>query len=155
MRLSLAGRLVVLVALAACSSSPTGPLSAAELRELSAAESLWRQRGPAHYSIEMRRLCFCGGEVTEWATVEVRNNTVLAQTMLNGTPVSPSLWSSRPPVSTLFTEIREMRAFWLKDIQVTYDATTGYPSRVQYIENDNIADAGSVLEVRNLIALTP
>ena len=94
-------------------------------------------------------------EATEWATVEVRNNTVLAQTMLNGTPVSPSLWSSRPPVSTLFTEIREMRAFWLKDIQVTYDAATGYPSRVQYIENDNIADAGSVLEVRNLIALTP
>ena len=132
-----------------------GPLSRAQLRELTAAEALWSQRGPAHYTIDMRRLCFCGNEVTEWATVEVRNNAVIAQTLLKGAPVPQSFWSSRPAISQLFIEIREMKASWLKEIRVTYDIATGYPTRVEYIENNNVADAGSVLEARNLIALTP
>ena len=145
---------VISAVLVSC-SDVTGPLSAAQLRELSANEALWSQRGPPHYSIQMRRLCFCGGDVTEWATVEVRNNAVIAQNLLSGTPVPPSLWSSRPAIHQLFVEIRETRPSWLKEIRVTYDAATGYPTRVEYVGNANVADAGSVLEARNLIALTP
>ena len=129
-----------------------GPLSSSEARELNAAESLWRARAPSHYTIEMRRLCFCGGDVTEWATVEVSNETVVAQTLLSGAAVPPSLWNSRPAVSRLFTEIRETHGSWLKDIQVAYDPATGYPTRVSYIEQNYIADAGSVFEARNLVA---
>jgi hypothetical protein len=98
----------------------------------------------------MRRLCFCGPDVTDWATIEVDHDTLVAVTFLSGDSVPRAAWHARPPVPQLFREIGTFRPSWLEDLRARYDPATGYPARIVFESDNTVADAGLEIEARNL-----
>ena len=138
------------LALAACGA---GPFSPDESRALQQAEARWAATGPSHYTIEMRRLCFCPAEIIDWATVEVRNDSVIATTLLGGGPVPELYWNQRPPVTALFAQLHAPAPDWVRDISARYDPATGYPASIQLTSDNSVADADWTVEARNLIPL--
>ena len=130
-----------------------GPFSPDESRALQQAEARWAATGPSHYTIEMRRLFFCPTEITDWATVEVRNDTIIATTLLSGESVPLSYWSERPPVTTLFAQLHAPAPDWARDISASYDPATGYPAEIRFISDNSVTDAGWIVEARNLVSL--
>lgn len=146
-------RMLLAAAVAASAGCGAGPFSPSEARALAAAEARWAAQGPTHYTIEMRRICFCPPEVAEWATVEVRNGEVVAAKLLSGDSVPASLWSQRPPVPDVFAQLHAPPADWVRDVTATYDPVTGYPTAVAFDSKEDIADAGWTLEARNLVPL--
>jgi hypothetical protein len=135
---------------ASCGPSPFSP---AEARTLAEAEARWASHGPSHYTIEMRRLCFCPDEVTQWATVEVRHDTVIAVTLPGGDPVPAAYWSLRPPVPDLFAQLHAPPPDWVRDVTATYDPVVGYPVAMRFESDDSVADADWTIEARNLVSL--
>ena len=136
-----------LTALAACTDSPLG---VQDFAALARAEARWHANGSANYQFESRNLCFCPREVMEWATVIVRDDTVAAVTLLDGSPLATALWSAHPPIRDRFAQIRDRPAY-ARDLIITYDRKTGYPQRIQLLPEQNVADGGYTLQARHLV----
>lgn len=140
---------VLALAIAAC-SDPLGPVNTAELAR---AEKLWEQRRPASYTIEERISCFCDPVIHYWTRLTVRNDQVIAQEWAEPVPavyqmVSLSQWSTVPG---LFGAIHNSAtAGYTKRVDATYDSTYGFPTRIEVVCADNIADCGVIYEARNL-----
>lgn len=141
---------IAIALITGCGASLFSPEESLALQQ---AEARWEAARPSHYTIEMRRLCFCTLETTEWATVEVRGGAVVATTLLSGEPVPEAQWSVRPSVAELFATLHGPWPVWVADVTVTYDPTTGYPTVVNMSSDEGVADAGWTLEARNLIPL--
>jgi hypothetical protein len=131
-------------------SDPLGPVNTAELAR---AERLWEQKRPASYTIEERISCFCDPVIHYWTRLTVRNDVIVAQEWTEPVPavyqmVSLSQWSTVPG---LFMTIHSSAgAGYTKRIDATYDPTYGYPTRIEVVCDDNIADCGVIYEARNL-----
>ena len=138
--------------LVACGS---GPFSQSEALSLRQAEERWSATAPSHYTLEMRRLCFCGPDVTEWATIEVDHDSLVAVTLLTGDSVPHSAWYARPPVPQLFRDLHNYRPSWLDDVRAEYDTANGYPSRIVFTSDNSVTDAGLIIEARELTPIAP
>ena len=139
------------LAIAACSNS-IGPLA---LRQLAQAESRWKSRGIQDYTFEMRTSCFCPPEITEWAVVEVRDGKIVSARTLTGTPLTGISLDSRKTVEELFDAARPPYQEWVGDVEFDFHTELGYPLRVNLMGKRNIADAGTLYEARNLVAISP
>jgi hypothetical protein len=117
--------------------------------------ALWAAHGPAAHRLEIRRLCFRAPEVTDWATIEVHGDSIVAVTFLDGTPAPARSWSARPSVSGLFGLLNGLDARWEASVTANNDAQYDYPTRIALQRKKNIPDAGLTLKARNLAALTP
>ena len=151
----LAARIIVLVALG-CSDTL---LSSDEVRELNRAEGRWKARGFADYTYEMQRLCFCPPEINRWTRVTVRAGVVVDATPVEPDPTYPittlSYWQ---PIDSLFVQLRQAAddsygSGAYSDVIVQYDAQLGYPTRIEWVEKPNVADAASTLNLRNVTPL--
>jgi hypothetical protein len=147
--------LLALVALGASCSSPTGLLSANELAALNAAEARWKQRGFADYSYETRTLCFCPPDIYQWARVHVRGGVVTRVEHIDANPpVDATNLTYWLPIDSAFTRLRDAarntNSDIFSDIKVEFDATLGYPTRVEFVERPTVADAASIAERRNV-----
>jgi uncharacterized protein DUF6174 len=131
------------------------PLSARESQQLAEAEILWKKQNLDDYIFEMRTSCFCGGEVTEWAVVEVRDDAVYSAHSLTGAPLTGLALTSRKTVGELFELAHHYRPDWVADIDFEFDPVLGYPVRLSFDSKPNIADAGTTYEARNLRAVAP
>ena len=136
---------------AACSNS-IGPL---ELRQLAQAESRWKSRGIENYTFEMRTSCFCPPEVTDWAVVEVRDGKIVSARSLTGKPLGGIALESRKTVDQLFDAARPPYQEWVGDVDFEFHDEPGYPVRINLLGKPNIADAGTLYEARNLVAISP
>jgi hypothetical protein len=143
---------VTLLLLTGCGN---GPFSQTEALTLQQAQARWSALGPEHYTIEMRRLCFCGPDVTDWATIEVDHDTLVRVTQLTGDSLPHASWWARPPVAQIFREIRTYRPGWLKDVRASYDSAAGFPTMVNFTPDDGIIDGGYGYEARALTVLVP
>lgn len=137
-----------LALVAACSSAPLSPN---ERRELELAEARWAQHGGLHYTVESRILCFCPPDLTQWTRLTVEGGEVVA-----ADAVEPALFPEESSLSAwrtveeLFETLRNHSGDYLKDLEVTFDATLGYPLKVNIICDDNVQDCGTRIELRNL-----
>lgn len=147
--------LVVGAVIAGSTGCGSSPLSPSEARELALALARWNTHGPAHYTVEMRRGCFCPPEISGWGRIEVDADTLVSVMLLDGTVVPTSLWYARPPVPRLFEEIASTHGGWLDDITARYDPDNGIPTKVSFTSRGNLPDAGYVIETRNLVSLDP
>jgi hypothetical protein len=140
---------VLALAVAGC-NDPLGPVNTADLAR---AEKLWIQKRPASYTIEERISCFCDPVIHYWTRLTVRNDQVVAQEWAEPVPavyqmVSLSQWST---VSGLFNTIHSSATSgYTKRVDAAYDPTYGYPTRIEVVCSDNIADCGVIYEARNL-----
>lgn len=129
-------------------------LSPGEVMALAEAQARWADRGPVHYTLEVRRTCFCAPPATDWAEIEVDHDTLVRVNLLaTGDSVPRAEWAIRPPVPGLFREIRTFRSRLLQDVQADYDPATGYPTRMRFSAGGNVGDGNYHLEARHLVAL--
>ncbi len=134
---------VVVVALTGCSLLPN--------RELSAAQSRWRDSQVSHYRYNLTVACFCGFTQRMPLTVEVEDGLMRSMVFNDGTPVPPDQlqWFSRySTIDALFDFTKETLRTADK-INVEYDSTYGFPSKVQIDFYTDAVDDELALEVAN------
>ena len=140
--------------LAACESSNIfGPN---DLRKLGEAEALWKARAFADYSYEIRILCFCPPEITQWTRVTVRSGVVTAAEAVDPNPAYPittiQWWD---PIDSLFVDLRRTMSdrtsrTYLESVIAQYDPELGYPTNIEYRAKANVADGGSQFLLRTV-----
>lgn len=143
-RLELFAMLVTLVS-GGCKSTPTGPES-----ELAIGRARWAMAGPASYTVVVSRACECLEAAAGPVLVSVRNGVAQSrQYTRTGAPVSMrDDWF--PTIEGLFTVIDAAIRDGITPIDVTYDATLGYPTRV--FIGETATDGGAAYFARDVIA---
>ena len=141
--------------LAACEIS--GLVDPNDLRELASARAQWKARPFADYRYEVRVLCFCPPQLTEWTRVTVQGGVVTSAEAVDPDPNSPiddlRYWV---PIDSLFVDLRRTmtdRALrtYLDAIVVDYDPVLGYPTSIEYRAKSNVIDGGSQFLLRNVV----
>ncbi|HEX6315161.1 MAG TPA: DUF6174 domain-containing protein [Gemmatimonadaceae bacterium] len=137
----------------ACDSSIVDPR---DFEVLASAEARWKARPFADYSYEIRVGCFCPPEVTRWTRVSVRDGAVVAVEAVEPDPAFPitntQYWE---PIDSIFVDLRltmedPATDTYLDAIIVSYHATLGYPTSIEYRAKPNVVDGGSVHSLRNV-----
>ena len=136
----------LIVGLAACDGA-TGPGL-----ELALARARWAQRGPPSYTITVARLCEC--LETGPVEVTVQNGVIESRTLTrNGAPVPSSYAALFPSVDGLFERIDSAQRTRVARLDVTFDPTYGYPTRIEIDHfrptvDDEVTFVATNLEVR-------
>lgn len=110
----------------ACKSTVTGPGS-----ELEEGRARWAMVAPAAYTVVISRSCECLQEAAGPVLVTVRNG--VAQSRLytqTGAPVASTRSEWFPTIERLFAIIDAAVRDGIQPMDVTYDPTYGYPTRV-------------------------
>lgn len=117
-------------------------------RPLAEHKALWERSQPPHYRYRFETSCFCQAKGKEPVWIEVRGGQTVAITDgATGEPVTAARQESLDDMSTiekLFTWIEQVgrpasgRGRAPDQLEVSYDATLGYPTRIAI---DAIADA--------------
>jgi hypothetical protein len=117
---------LVAAALTAACSGATG-LS----RDLALARARWEERGPASYSITVSRLCECLEEWSGPVVVTVQNGVVESRHYTRNGAAVPSRYDHLfPSVPGLFELVERARREGAAQLDVSYDPTFGYPTRI-------------------------
>lgn len=146
-RARLAIALLCAVAFVRCGGDPVGPVE----RELEAAWSRWVNAGYESYSFTTQRLCECPSEIVVPLRITVTNGEVTEVTVIDtDEPLDPEEWYT---INDIFSLIRIELDRLPSRLEVTYDATLGFPAEVSYGEVE--IDAGAVITVSDVTALAP
>jgi len=142
--------LATLVALSGCSDG----LGPGQRLEVEVAREVWSSQDLHDYSFETRTSCFCVPELNELVLVEVRNDQVVAVTIVaTGDPAQSPLtvWFT---IDDLFDRIlRMVDGGGSGELELEFDPELGYPSLVNSIAPPGVADGGSVVRVSALTGL--
>ncbi len=117
--------LVAVLVLSSCSIMPN--------RELSAAQARWRNSQVSHYRYNLSVVCFCGFTQRMPLTVEVAGGLMRSMVFSDGTPVSADQlqWFSRYSTIDALFDFTEETLRTADKINVEYDSTYGFPTKVQ------------------------
>lgn len=132
------------------------PLSPRERQLLSQARAKWASAGAASYTAEARIVCFCSPHLAQWTRITVTGGVVVAATPLESLPegIEPDL-SGWLTIDEEFERLSSPPDI-LEEIEVRFDAQLGYPTFIRADCGPNVADCGSVHEMRNVqISATP
>jgi len=124
-----------------------------ERDRLAAARRSWAAQGWDSYTFILRRLCFCAGG-TDPAEVVVQSGARVSVTdVQTGQPVPAEWVEYYLTVPELFDFIEDAIDRKAHQIDVAYNADTGYPThiRIDYIEN--AIDEEMAFEVGGLTAI--
>ena len=150
------GILASLCTLALVAGCSDYPLSPRDQRLLTQALVKWNQKGSVDYTIEARIVCFCPPHLAQWTRLTVRGGIVVAADPVEPPPegAEPSLigWLS---VEEEFDRLSDPPDI-LKEVEVRFDSQFGFPTYIRADCGPNVADCGSVHEMRNLrLSTTP
>ena len=138
-----AALVIILVGVAAC-----GDVTAVD-RRIGMLRSFWEGQRPASYRITVSRSCECMSETSAPAVVEVTNGVVTSRHYVHtGEPVPPQYAGSFPTIDGLFEIIEAARRDRVARLDVTYDPTYGYPSRISIDHVANMVDDEVVISAR-------
>ena len=125
---------VALIAATACQNG-TGPKWGA-----SAAQARWNERRPVSYRYTVSRSCECAPESLGPVIVTVTNGAVQSRRYSStGADVPQTYAESFPTIDELFEIIDEARRDRVAHLDVDYDPTWGFPTRISIDR-----DAGTV-----------
>ena len=119
--------------------------------ELSQNQTKWQNANIAHYRFQLDVSCFCAFREKMPLTVEVQNGQVVSMTYSDGTPVSADDqtnmgFNQYATIDNLFRYTAQ-RLKDAEEVNVTYDATYGYPTQVNIDGKKEIADDELYLSV--------
>ena len=98
--------------------------------DLSRARQRWASARLDDYEFDYRLSCFCAPEATEQVHIVVRGDEVSSVVRVrDGAPAAPRS-GGWPTVDDLFAEVDRLRALDADRIEVSYDATYGYPRQI-------------------------
>lgn len=121
----------LLLIAAACSASTALTATTAAPRDLDDARRLWAARRPAAYTVIMDVGCFCVADATRPVLVSVRGDSVQSRRYVAADSAVPPQYAAWfPTVEGLFARIDSIVAQEPERLEVEYDPTFGYPTRV-------------------------
>lgn len=127
------------MATACATAGPAGVEEAQE--ELDRGRRTWAASGPEEYRYTLRRICFCGQEVTQPVEVDVRGGEVVARRVAaTGEPVSPTFETLWPTVEGLFDLVQDAIDREADRLTVRYDPDRGYPTSIDVDYSFQTAD---------------
>lgn len=90
--------------------------------------------------------------MAQWTRVSVRGGVVTDAVLVTPDPQLPppniAYWA---PIDSLFPRIRRAAGEdWVRDIDVSFDATLGFPTRIDFRSKPTVADGGALYELRNV-----
>jgi hypothetical protein len=102
--------------------------------ELRRAQNRWNRSGVQDYQVVVQNLCFCG--YTRPVRITVRFGSVISKVDAETGEPAPSYANARE-IARLFDLVREAIDQDADRIEVSYDATYGFPTRIDidYIRN--------------------
>ncbi len=112
----------------------------------------WHQQGLVYYTVEARILCYCPPEMNTWHELTVSNDSIIAVRRVDAEPGGPT---AQPTWFSTVDDVYRRMDTWVDgqrgfSVRALYDATTGLPTRVEFITSPNIADGGAKHEFRAL-----
>ena len=138
---TLGGPLALLLVLAACGDDLISP---------EARRARWEARGTANYTYVSSYSCECVPEFASALQVTVANDVVASvRSVATGQPVP---LTHRTTIDGLFDLIDTEQRTRPANLEVSYDAALGYPTRIKYGTPEN--DGGAVITVTSL-TITP
>jgi len=144
------GVITWLCAFAAFAGCSDYPLSPHDQQLLAQARAKWAQQSSFNYTVEARIECFCPAHLATWTRLTVRDGSIVAADPVESLPegVEPSLigWMTVDEEFERLTNPPDI----LEDIEVRFDSQFGYPTYIRADCGPNVADCGSVHEMRNL-----
>lgn len=127
---------VMALVFSAC-GEPTG----LDTEEFRSARERWASLGPASYTYTVLRSCFCPQEVTGPVVVTVQNGVVQSRVYAEtGSSLLQEYQAFFPTVDGLFAQIDSLRKSKVGSLKATYDATYGYPTRIDVDVITNAVD---------------
>ncbi len=143
-------RLMLLGLLAAgcAGQDPTG--TEAKTAQIIRARDLWRAAGLSNYGFTSSVFCFCPSEYVSAKRVTVRSGVVTA--VVDPVTRTSVLLAWRKPVDSLFVLALREAIERPAGLDITFDAALGYPRRLSYGFNPQIADAGAVITLDSVTA---
>lgn len=129
--------------------------STSRFSELEAAKVRWNARGFGDYQFDYQAVCFCVPEVTVLSRVEVQAGRVSRVTQLEGRqPLSADNLGLFSTIEQMFTNLERDLTIpsndFFVDIEITFDPTFGFPSKIIYVPNRGVDDSGAMLMLTNL-----
>ena len=129
--------LLLLLALSACGDNLTSP----DVRR-----ARWEARGTENYTYVSSISCECLPDYASALQVTVTDDIVTSvRSVATGQPVPLTY---RPTIDGLFDLIDTEQRTRPDDLEVTYDATLGFPTRIKYGTPEN--DGGAIITVTSL-----
>jgi hypothetical protein len=128
---------LLLLALAGCGDNLTSP----ETRR-----ARWEAHGAQNYTYVSSYSCECAPDFASALETTVRNDVVAA--VRSGSTGQPVPLTYRPTIDGLFDLIATEQRTRPANLEVSYDATLGYPTRIKYGTPEN--DGGAVITVTSL-----
>jgi hypothetical protein len=147
---------VALLAASAC-SNPAGPGTDGTLE---ANRKKFESAVGSNYTVEYGLTCFCTTDATAPVRLTVRNGAIVSVVRLSdGASVPPATWPiTYRTVAQIFDELEDAlekkRKKEFATVNVTYDASLGYPRDVWLDQSEGLADEERGYALRNA-ARTP
>ena len=101
--------------------------------ELSANRRKWDLAGPADYTYEFRRICYCLLEAVQAVRITVRDGAVESVVSASsGDPIPPDDVDDhfRVTIDSLFALVAAAAGGEADEVRVTYDPVLGYPREI-------------------------
>jgi hypothetical protein len=116
--------------------------------DLAAAEARWKQNAPRDYSFVFHPISFPALGASS-ARIEVRGGVVKSVTQLDRHD------AGRTTIDELFASIRHAsESGHYARIEAAYDATLGYPTRIDFTARKGIDDGNAIIEIQAFAKLT-
>ena len=129
--------ILLLLALGACGDNLTSPATR---------RARWEARATPNYTYVSSYSCECPPDYASPLQVTVSNDVVTSvRTLATGQPVPVT---HRPTIGGLFDLIEREQRERPANLEVSYDATLGHPTRIKYGTPEN--DGGAVITVTSL-----
>lgn len=141
---------VMVLVLSACSALPGSDLSSNRTK--------WENAGINAYTFQLHIGCFCVFTDRMPLTIEVRDGAVTSMTYSDGTPVAADdplmeYFQRFATIDGLFDELQNGEAATADSVEVSYDATYGFPTQVYVDQIQEAADDEYSLQVSGLTPL--
>jgi Family of unknown function (DUF6174) len=140
--------LLSLLATGCADMDPTG--TAALTAQIERARTRWRAAALTSYGFTSATLCFCPVEFVQPRRVTVRDGVVYA--VVDARTLQPMPLTRGHTVDSLFTLALHEARTRPAGLDVTFDATLGFPRRLSYGNDPMIADGEVVITIDSLSA---
>lgn len=132
--------------------------SAAGGSELSQNQEKWQDAGITHYQMQLNISCFCAFRDQMPLTVEVLDGQIVAMTAADGTLVLDTdpnyeFFAPHATIDLLFADIQSAVDEGAASVNVTYDATYGFPVDIAIDFSQEMADEEMYYSVSGFEAL--
>jgi hypothetical protein len=125
---------LIAFALAASIAACTAPFAGNDGRAtLQRERAAWQAQAIHAYSYDYRQSCFCPDEITEPVRIEVRNDTVhsvISRRTQLALPLGRAFGGGWPTVDSLFAHAERLYQAGQYTIDIAYDATYRFPTRL-------------------------